>query len=127
MGKGKTQPQLFTFVTEKVEREYHPENPDPMEPAVLELWQVWLDNHYHGAYGKRPILNHSRWEILKAALTTYGEDLARQAIIGCRHSPWHSGMNPTGRKYNKLELIFKSETQVKKLAKMAPSTDTTSW
>lgn len=128
MGKSKkNQPQLFAVVAEKVEREYQPEEPDPSEPAIRELWQVWLDNHYHGPYGKRPVLNHSRWAILKSAINLYGAELASKAIVGCRHSPWHSGQNPLGKRYNNLELIFKSEAQVKKLAKMAPTVDTTSW
>lgn len=128
MGKSKkNQPQLFAMIAEKVDREYHPETPDPMESEVKELWQFWLDTHYTGPYGKRPVLNHSRWEILKGAINVYGAEMARKAILGCYHSPWHSGMNPTGKKYNNLELIFKSDAQVKKLAKMAPTVDTTTW
>jgi hypothetical protein len=126
--KKKQSESLFPGMIGRAAKPYTPETPDEFDDQVPALWDTWIVAHYRGhPSGNRPILNHSRWEILKGALKTYGFELTRQAIVGCAHSPWHSGMNPTGRKYNSLEIIFKSEAQVKKLAKMAPTMDTATW
>jgi hypothetical protein len=39
-------------------------------------------------------------------------DTCKAAIVGCSLSPWHSGQNPSNKKYNDLSLIFRNAEKV---------------
>lgn len=117
MSKKSGQPSLFGQSEGRETKDYCPTADSGEVEKIQEIWRLWLDTHYEGPFGKRPILNHSRWDLLAGALKTYGEQTVRSAIVGCAHSPWHSGQNPTGKKYNDLGMIFRDPKQVQKFVK----------
>jgi hypothetical protein len=76
--------------------------------AVEKLWLYW--GKRMGA--KRASLNKDREALLSKAIATHGLADCMLAIDGCTTSEWHMGANPSGKKYNSVELIFRSSEKV---------------
>jgi hypothetical protein len=114
---------LFSTTTGRAEKEYsEPDN--PADESVKDLWDYWLHVHYHGRQANRPYMDLHRYAVLSHAVGTYGVEEAKRAILGCSHSPWHSGVNPKGQKFNDVKIIFRDAAQVKKFLKFAPEVPT---
>lgn len=105
--------------------------PEPIEdadPDATEIWNTWLEKH-GSKNGKAHRLTLQRQEIIRNAISSYGKESCIKAIIGCKHSEWHMGGNPNGKKYNTIELILrvskkpmdqaKNEKRIKMFSRLA--------
>ena len=105
---------------------------EPTEDDAQDIWRTWLEVHRDKKRKASP-LSLQRLKIINAAIISYGKDNCLKAIIGCKNSEWHMGGNPTGKKYNTIELILRvssrpeeqarNERRVKNLVKLADKKD----
>lgn len=97
------------------------EKPPPSAPspirAVFEHYRF-----YHPKRHRRPSPKSKEWRAIKARLEEgYTVEDLKQAIDGNHRSPWHSGENPGGKKYQSLELIMRDGSKVGQFLELAES------
>ena len=82
---------------------------DPSEETIVELFEFWKET-----FNKRAstLLDDARRKKISVALRNYSMDTCKNAIVGCSLSPWHSGQNPSNKKYHDLSLIFRNAEKV---------------
>lgn len=62
----------------------------------------------------RPVLDIKRARDIGWAIAMYGMDGAREAIDGCKASPFHMGENDRETSYNDITLIFRDAEHVER-------------
>ncbi len=78
--------------------------PDNSVVAVVE--------HYQTYHPKAQAGSKERAKISARLAEGFSVDDLTLAVDGCHVSPWHCGTNPSGAKYQGLELIFRDATHV---------------
>jgi hypothetical protein len=98
---------------EKVEKE---------QPGAIEL----IFEHWVQVMEKRKSivrLDAKRRLSIGAAIHDYGVDLCKQAIEGCRRSPFHMGQNKNGKIYNDIELILRDAEKIERFISFVPGNE----
>jgi hypothetical protein len=90
------------------------------EAAVQEIFDYWKQIV---SPSSRAILDDLRVIKIGWAIHDYGMDACKQAIDGIAKSDFHMGNNPRNRKYNDVELIFRSADNVERFMGMAEKRD----
>ncbi len=82
--------------------------------ALLPLvFNFWREVHNHG----KAILDGKRKKAIEGRLKEgYTLDRIKQAIVGIKESPYHMGQNDRNTKYDDIELICRSGTNVDRFA-----------
>ena len=84
---------------------------------IQQVFDHWVSVHWTGR-GIRPVLTDKRSRIISKALKDYGVDNCKLAIDGCALSKWHQGQNPSGKKYNSIELILRDAEHIENFANL---------
>lgn len=90
------------------------------EAAVQEIFNYWKQVI---APSSRAVLDDNRVIKIGWAIHDYGMEACKQAIDGIAQSDWHMGNNPRNKKYNDVELIFRSADNVERFMDMAKKRD----
>ena len=81
------------------------------ESDVQQVYQYWCTVMRPGR--KRvPALDYKREMVVRSAIADYGVEDCMRAIDGCASSEWHMGRNPSNKRYDDLELIFRDQKHV---------------
>tara|TARA_R110000868_G_scaffold340440_1_gene601098 strand:- start:1131 stop:1727 length:597 start_codon:yes stop_codon:yes gene_type:complete len=92
-----------------------------LEGSVLEVAAYWKQVTKRDA---RTELSTKRLSLIRARLRSGRTvDELRRAVDACAASPWHSGENPNGLRYNDCEHIFSPE-RLDRWLSSSPSTST---
>lgn len=84
---------------------------------VEEIFAFWQERLGHG----RTILTRERSRYISNRLAEgYTVDDMKQAIEGCKVSPFHNGKNDSGAIYHGIDLIFRSGSKVEQFISYAP-------
>lgn len=103
------------------------ENSDNNEPSkhndgsskIWELFTYWCETHHH----PNATLSQRERQRLRCALQEgYTVDECRQAIDGCRRSPFHQGDNRQGVRYDSLTLIFRDREHIDRFIQLSKPT-----
>lgn len=94
-------------------------DPRPIQTAkVAEIFAYWI--HVMGKDPSGTLLTTKRDKAVRERLNqTYGVDVIKLAIDGCRLDPFNMGQNPAGKKYNDLELICRTGENVERFRDLA--------
>ena len=79
---------------------------------IFAYWQQVMDK-------PRAKLTPGRKTKVAARLENYSVADIKQAILGCRATPWNMGQNPQGTLYNSLEFICRNDEQVERFIETA--------
>ena len=91
-----------------------------VSPAeIQQVFDEWLRWCKTSGRGVRPKLSEERSIIIGAAIYDYGLTDCLLAVQGCSLSSWHMGENPTGTKYDDVELILRDAKHVERFACLA--------
>lgn len=88
-----------------------PSSPTIPLSTIRDVFASWA-----ALYSPRAVLDDKRITLIRKALTTHGEDLVREAILGCQYSDFHMGRNDRGKKYTSLELILRDAKHIEQFA-----------
>lgn len=85
---------------------------------ITDLFEFWKTT-----FNKRSTtqLDDTRKTKIASAIKLYGMDNCRKAILGCSKSKWHTGVNPGGKQYTDLTLIFRNADKVEKFLEIYES------
>jgi hypothetical protein len=91
-----------------------------VSPAeIQQVFDEWLRWCKTSSRGVRPKLSEERMIIIGSAIYDYGITDCLLAVQGCSLSSWHMGENPTGTKYDDIELILRDAKHVERFAGLA--------
>lgn len=76
---------------------------------VFDHWRSVMDH-------PRAVLDQKRKKKIADALKKYPVDFLKQAIDGCKLSPYHMGQNDKGTVYDDLELILRDTAKIERFA-----------
>lgn len=85
--------------------------------VIIQVFEYWVETCKEGR-GPKPLLSEDRKLLIASAIHDYGVQTCKDAIYGCSQSGWHMGQNPSGKKYNSLELIFRNEEKIERFAEI---------
>lgn len=89
---------------------------------IEEVYEYWL--MIMRPESKRiPKLDEMRRRKIGWAIHDYGVSGCRQAIDGCASSSWHMGRNPSRRRYDSIELIFRDQAKVEMFMSYSPDAE----
>lgn len=94
--------------------------PKPPKPGVDSLFKFWTE--VMSKPGAK--LSPKRKKRIEWAISEYGEERARQAIIGCASSAFHMGENEQGKRFDDLELIFRNSEKFESFEALAEKAQT---
>lgn len=90
------------------------------DDAIHEIFTYWREKV---SPRSRAVLDDARKIKIGWAIHDYGIEACKQAIDGCLKSGWHMGNNPSHKKYNDVELIFRHAANVERFIGMADERD----
>ena len=90
------------------------------DDAIHEVFTYWREKI---SPRSRAVLDEVRKTKIGWAIHDYGIQACKQAIDGCSKSGWHMGNNPSQKKYNDVELIFRHAANVERFIGMADERD----
>lgn len=90
----------------------------PSDP-VIEVFNHWVRVHKDGRRGPKAILTPKRRKLIEKAIDMYGVETCIMAIDGCKNSPWHQGENPSGKRYDSIELILRDAQKIESFCEWA--------
>jgi hypothetical protein len=90
------------------------------DDAIHEVFTYWREKI---SPRSRAILDDARRTKIGWAIHDYGIQACKQAIDGCLKSGWHMGNNPSNKKYNDVELIFRHAANVERFIAMTEQRD----
>lgn len=105
-----------------------PSVPDLAEPDLSRRTQApdvrSVFDHWVKTMGKTKAakLGPKRRRAIERALKSHGMDIVLKAIDGCAKSPWHTGENPGGKRYDDLTLILRDEEKIEAFAAVQDGT-----
>lgn len=85
---------------------------------VLEIFNLWVEL-FHPNGRSHVLLTAKRHQRIASAIEFYGVHMCTLAVKGCALSDWHMGVNPQGKKYTDLALIFRDHDRVSKFIDLA--------
>lgn len=89
----------------------------PMD-QVQEVFDLWVEL-FHSSGRSHVLLTSKRHQRIASAIEVYGVRMCLLAVKGCSLSDWHMGVNPQGKKYTDLSLIFRDHDRVSKFIDLA--------
>ena len=98
---------------------------DPSLEEILDVFHCWVVTCRTSARGRKPVLGDKRRRKIKKAIELYDVDTCKQAIQGVVLSPWHMGYNPSGKKYDDIELILRDEKHIEQFLSYYDNAQTT--
>lgn len=90
------------------------------EDAINEVFEYWRGKI---SPRSRAVLDEVRKTKIGWAIHDYGVEACKRAVDGCVKSGWNMGNNPSGKKYNDVELIFRHAANVERFISMADERD----
>jgi hypothetical protein len=85
-------------------------HPDSYSPAkALEIFQYWREVMQHP---RAKLDNKRRYKIIQALNLGYQVQDLKQAIDGCKKTPFNMGQNDRGQRYDDIELILRDATHI---------------
>lgn len=90
---------------------------------VVHVFNHWVRVIKDGRRGPKPVLTVKRRSLIQKAIDTYGVEMCLQAVDGCKRSPWHQGENPTGKRYDSIELILRDAEHIEMFCEWAADAD----
>ena len=100
--------------------------PSTPDDSVFDVFNHWVRVHKDGRRGPKAILTPKRRKLIQNAIDTYGVDTCKTAIDGCKLSPWHQGHNPSGKRYDSIELILRDAQHIESFCEWT-ETDKGEW
>ena len=91
--------------------------------AVEEVFEYWVTTMNKRRNIVR--LDSKRRLSIGAAIHDYGLELCKQAIDGCKMSPFHMGQNKQGKIYNDIELILRDAEKIERFLSFVPGNEET--
>ena len=86
------------------------------EVLIQEVFDFWKSVH-----SKRvTAMDHTRRRNIGNAISLYGVDACKDAILGCTYSDFHMGRNKQNRKYNDIELILRDVEHIERFIGYLP-------
>lgn len=82
---------------------------EKFENQIFDIFDFWKDLFQH-PQAKLDVKR--RKKIKDRLLEGYTVNDLRDALEGCRQSPWHMGHNPSGKIYDSIDLIFRDAEKV---------------
>lgn len=76
--------------------------------GVLKVFREWQSVMGH----EKTRLSPARAKLIAKRISEYGVESCINAVRGCSRSPWHMGENPSGKRYDSIELIFRNEEKI---------------
>lgn len=76
--------------------------------GVLKVFGEWQSVMGH----EKTKLTPARAKLIAKRVKEYGIESCINAVRGCSRSPWHMGENPSGKRYDSIELIFRNEEKI---------------
>ena len=86
---------------------------------VQRVFDYWIATCRNSGRGLRPVLTDKRAKLIARAVEWYGEEGCCLAIDGCAKSSWHMGDNPSGKRYDSVELILRDAEHIERFASYA--------
>lgn len=86
------------------------------ESAILLVFNYWKEKI---SPKSRAVLDHHRRQRIGWAIHDYGIEACKQAIDGILKSDWHMGRNPSNKKYNDIDIIFRDCDKIEKFIELA--------
>ncbi len=83
--------------------------------AVLQVWQEWVDAGDHRGAKLTP----ARADLIRRRLTTWDESYLMLTVAGIHLDPWNRGENPTGKRYDSLELALRDAEHIERFHDLA--------
>jgi len=77
---------------------------------VQEIWRHYRTHHPQAVAAIKS--SRKEHKLIKQRLEDFGADDLKRAIDGYHRSPWHTGQNPTQKKYLSLELTLRDISPV---------------
>jgi hypothetical protein len=87
---------------------------DVPDATVVEVFDVWREVHSKS----RAVLSPERRRAICKAVASHGRAMTLDAIHGCSLSPWHMGQNPSGKRYNDINLILRNAEKIEGFAEL---------
>jgi hypothetical protein len=78
-----------------------------------EVFNYWVDTLKASAR-RKPVLDEKRLATIGAAIYDFGVEQCKQAIDGCKLSPFHMGRNKMNKKYDDIELILRDAQHIER-------------
>lgn len=76
--------------------------------GVLKVFREWQSVMGH----EKTRLSPTKAKLIAKRISEYGVESCINAVRGCSRSPWHMGENPSGKRYDSIELIFRNEEKI---------------
>lgn len=92
------------------------------EDLIGQVYAYWVEVMRPGRKVV-PKLDEARRRKIGWAVYDYGVEECKKAIDGCAASQWHMGRNPSRRRYDDIELIFRNQQKVDMFISLAPDDD----
>ena len=85
---------------------------------IQEVFDLWVSLHRTSARGRRPVLDSKRRTLIAKAIASHSMEACKDAIRGCLVSPFHQGENPSGKKYDDIELILRNASKIENFCRI---------
>ena len=99
-------------------RQVEQAQPVPVSQDVADVFTYWQTKLSH----PKAKLDNKRKRKIANALKLYSMNDLKTAIDGCAANPWNMGGNPTGVRYDSVELIFRDAEHIEKFMGMVETT-----
>ena len=85
-----------------------------------EVFDYWVQELKASAR-RKPVLDEKRLATIGAAIFDFGVEQCKQAIDGCKLSPFHMGRNKANKKYDDIELILRDAQHIERFLEILDS------
>lgn len=93
--------------------------PTTVGEETRKLFDLWVETYRNEPRQRaRIVLSDKRKRKINAALISHGYETCEAAVLGLQYSDWHMGDNPSGVKYDDIELILRDETKIERFARL---------
>lgn len=111
---GEEQGALFDLPSLPVSEPTYSSWKDVPDATVVEVFEVWREVHSKS----RAVLSPERRRAICKAIASHGRATTLDAIHGCSLSDWHMGRNPSGKRYNDINLILRNAEKIEGFAEL---------
>ena len=82
------------------------------------VFEYWVSKTWTGR-GVYPILSEKRRKLIQRCIKTYGFEAALAVVDGAIASDWHTGSNPSGKRYLSIELLYRDAEHIESFVENA--------
>lgn len=113
-GSTKEEPNVNSYLPSS----YSPKQEKKYPPAVVEVFEFWQLEMGHPQAKLTP---RRRSRIADRLREDYSAETLKQAVLGCKASPFHRGENKDGKVFDDIELICRSGEKVEQFLACLPA------